>query len=235
MIKGNDISRSLWLVSNNTNVKVSWQITGNSTINLQGMPNSEATIKIVTDGSRMISTKLPVKLVNCPPGYYLDNSQICQCLYPNSRQRLDGILSCDSKNFTAIIKCGYWAGYHLSTENHTPSNINLVTGQYPRHYGYVQKQEIFLPGKNNIILLNKLFCLPVNRNGTLCGSCSNGHAVAINLVYFECISCSNWLSQHGWIVYVLTEYVSLTLLFCLVLFFDINLHSGTISSIILYF
>lgn len=52
--KGNNISRSLWLVSDNKSVQVSSQITY-STINLQGIPSSEAIIEIVTDSSRVIS------------------------------------------------------------------------------------------------------------------------------------------------------------------------------------
>ena len=65
--------------------------------------------------------------------------------------------------------------------------------------------------------------------------CSNGYGVAINSIFYDCVNCSHWLSQHGWLFYVLTEYVPSTLLFCLVLFFDINFHSGTISSVVLYF
>ena len=238
--KGNDIIRSLWLIpsnKSNKNVHVSWQLTNNSTIFLQGIPNSEASVQIITDSSHVISAKLPVKLVECPPGYYLDANKnyTCQCSYLNSREQLDGILSCDSETFTAKIKRGYWAGYHLSPEHPTPTDSNLVTGQCPRHYCNVKKQEIYLPDKSNITLLNELLCSPYNRNGTLCGKCSNGHSVAINSVYFDCIDCSHWLSQHGWIIYALTEYVPSTLLFCFILFFDINLHSGTISSVVLYF
>ena len=233
--RGNDIQRSLWLVSNSSTVKVSSQITDTSTITLQGKPKSQASIQIVTDSARIISTKLTVTLEECPPGYYLYMNRTCQCSYLNSSQRLDGILSCDSETFTVKIKRGYWAGYYLSPEDSTSSDMNLVTGQCPRHYCYVKEQETHLPNKSDMTLLNTKFCTPVNRNGTLCGRCSNGHGVAINSIYFDCINCSHWLSKHGWIMYILTEYVPSTLLFCFILFFDINLHSGTISSIVLYF
>ena len=235
--KGNNISRSLWLVSNTARVQVSSQITDSSAINLQGMPNSEASIQIVTDSSRVISAKLNVKLLECPPGYYFDSGEYntCQCFYLNSTQQLDGILFCDSETYTAIIKSDYWAGYYLSPNNPIPNESNLVTGQCPRHYCNINEQDIFLPDTNNNTELNELFCSPVNRNGTLCGMCSDGYSVAINSIFFDCVNCSHWLSQHGWLIYILTEYVPSTLLFCIVLFFDVNLHSGTISSIVLYF
>ena len=45
--KGNNISRSLWLVSDSNSVQVSSQITDNSTITLQGKPNSKALLKLL--------------------------------------------------------------------------------------------------------------------------------------------------------------------------------------------
>ena len=219
--------RSPWLISNNQSRQVSWWITGR-------ILDSKASTKIVRDSSHVRLLSVPVE---CPPGYYLDmdKNQTCQCSYQHKQQRLNGILSCDSETFTAKIRRGYWAGYHLSTEHQTPTDINLVTAQCPRHYCSVNEQEASLPNTSSITLLNKLFCSPVNRNGTLCGRCSDGYSVAINSIFYDCVNCSDWLSQHSWLTYVLTEYVPSTLLFCLVLFFDINLHSGTISSVILYF
>ena len=232
--KGHNINQTFWLVSKNDSVKLDWNISDNSYIILLGKPNSESSIEIVTDSPRVISTTISVKLAECPPGFHFSGDK-CHCSYLNKRQRINGILSCDSDNFTAKIKRGYWAGYYLYPEHPTPTDMNLVTGHCPRHHCDVKGQDIYLPDKCNVKLLNEQFCAPVNRNGTLCGSCSNGHGVAINSIYFDCINCSHWLSKHGWIMYILTEYVPSTLLFFFVLFFDINLHSGTISTIILYF
>ena len=234
--KGNNITRSLWLISNNKRVQVSQNLTDDSFITLQGAPNKIIEyIEIVTDNSRIVSAKLPVKLIECPPGYYLDNNKTCQCSYLNNTERLDGILPCNSTTFTAKIKRGYWAGYYLSPDYPNYTYKNLVTGQCSKHYCNVQEQEISLPNISDSALLNELFCSPVNRNGTLCGMCSDGHSVAINSISFDCIDCSDPQSQHGWLLYALTEYVPSTLLFFTILFFDINLHSGKISSIILFF
>ena len=128
------------------------------------MPNSETSIQIVTDSSRVISAKLNVKLLQCPPGYYFDSGEYntCQCSYLNSTQQLDGILSCDSETYTAKIKSDYWAGYYLPPNNSTPNERNLVTGQCPRHYCNIKEQDISLPDTNNVTLLNELFCSSVN-------------------------------------------------------------------------
>ena len=124
--------RSSWLMSNNQSVQTTWWVTGK----IQG--SKASTTIIVTDSSHTTSAKLPVVPVECPPGYYLDKST-CQCCYQDKGRRLNGILSCNNETSTANIRRGYWAGYHLSTEYQTPSDINLVTGQCPRHYCRVKE------------------------------------------------------------------------------------------------
>ena len=236
--KGNNISQSFWLISKNDSVKLAWDISDNSYVILHGKPNSNTSIKIVTESPRVISANIPVKLGECPPGYYFDEdkNQTCKCSYSKHAQHLDGILSCDSETFTAKIKRGYWAGYYLSSEHPTPTDKNLIAAQCPRRYCGVKGQDIHLPNKSNTTLLNAKFCSPSNRNGTLCGMCSNGYSVAINSLYFECINCSDsWLSQHGWITYVLTQLVPLTAFVYVILYFDFNPLSGIISLIVLYF
>ncbi|XP_065912580.1 uncharacterized protein [Dysidea avara] len=173
----------------------------------------------------------------CPPGYYLTSNGTCQCSFLNDKQQLNGILSCNNDRHAAKIKRGYWAGYRLSKQHPTPKYTNLVTGQCPRHYCSKMKTILqnFLPNISNITILDDLVCSPFNRTGTLCGRCVEGFAVAVNSPYYDCVNCSSWLSKHGWIILILTEYVPFTFLFSILLFFDVDLNSGSISSIILYF
>ena len=173
----------------------------------------------------------------CPPGYYLASNETCQCSFLNHKQQLNGILSCDNDRHAARIKRGYWAGYELSKQHPTPNYTNLVTGQCPRHYCSKMKtlQQNFLPNITNITILDDLVCSPFNRTGTLCGRCLEGFAVAVNSPYYDCVNYSSWLSKHGWIFLIATEYLPSTALFGVLLFFDVDLNSGTISSIILYF
>ena len=58
-------------------------------------------------------------------------------------------------------------------------------------------------------------------------------SVTINSIFYDNVNCLYWLSQHSWLICALT--LPSTLLFCLVCFFDIYFHSGTISSVILHF
>jgi len=96
-------------------------------------------------------------------------------------------------------------------------------------------QQKFLPNVTNITLLNEKVCSPFNRTGTLCGKCVEGFAVAVNSPYYDCVNCSSWLSKYGWIFLIVTEYLPSTVLFIILLFFNVDLNSGSIASIILYF
>ncbi|XP_065912578.1 uncharacterized protein [Dysidea avara] len=237
--RGNRIERSLWLMSQGDNVNLTWSLTASSTINVYGNRSQNTTIQLTTDSIRVVSAELSVKLDECPPGYYFNSSNSsCQCSFLAHGRELDGIL-CDNNDYVASIKRGYWAGYYLSKNHSHTYDDNLITGQCPQHYcsNSTQKEIIFLPNACNISALNEILCHPFNRNGTLCGRCIEGYAVAINSPYYDCIDCSNihGLSKHGWVTLILTEYIPSTILFCVLLFFDINLHAGTISSIVLYF
>jgi len=173
----------------------------------------------------------------CPPGYYLASNKTCQCSFLNDKEQLNGILSCNNDRHVAKIKRGYWAGYRLSKQHPSPYYSNLVTGQCPRHYCSKMKtvRQTFLPNTTNMTLLNDVVCSPYNRNGTLCGKCIEGFAVAVNSPYYDCVNCSNWLSEYGWIFLIITEYLPSTALFVILLFFNVDLNSGSIASIILYF
>lgn len=235
--RGNKIERSLfWLMSQNNNVNVTWRLTSSSTINLHGKQNQPATIVLTTNSLRVVSAEVSVTLDECPPGYYFNSSNdTCQCSFLASGRKLDGIL-CDNNDYTAAIKRGYWAGYHFPKNHSHGYDDYLVTGQCPQHYCScrTEKELILLPNTSNISALNELLCHRFNRNGTLCGRCLKDYAVAINSPFYDCIKCSdvNGLIRHGWVALILTEYIPSTILFCVLLFFDINLHAGTISSIV---
>jgi len=237
--RDNEIERSLWLMSSSHNVNLTWRLTSSSTINLHGNLNQSSTILLTTDSLRVVSNNLFVIIDECPPGYYFNSSNgTCQCSFLVSGRKLDGIL-CDNDNYTAAIKRGYWAGYHFPKNHSDGYDDFLVTGQCPQHYcsKTTEMELISLPNTSNISALNELLCHPFNRSGTLCGRCIEGYAVAINSPYFDCVNCSDvhGLNRHGWVALTLTEYIPSTILFCILLFFDINLHAGTISSIVLYF
>jgi len=60
--------------------------------------------------------------------------------------------------------------------------------------------------------------------------------MAVNSLYYECVNCSDCGHRKpSWIILFVTECLPSTLLFGILLFFDIDLNSGAVCSIILYF
>ena len=72
------------------------------------------------------------------------------------------------------------------------------------------------------------------REGRLCGKCKEGHSVAINSLYLECVSCKSWSGYKGWLILLAVEFLPLTVLILLVLVLKLDVSNGTVNGLILY-
>ena len=224
----------LYLISGGKEVSVYPNLTADYKVTLCGHPGKTSQILMITKSARNVSLTLNITLQQCPPGYkWNQDTKKCKCRYKDWQ----GILYCDDVSFTSYLLRGYWAGYILS--QHTIANENsLVTVKCPPQFctkfddPFRRRQ---LPNQANYTALDQLICSPQNRTGLLCGNCTKDHGVAINVraFRFNCIHCSD--TKYSWLKYVLSEFLPLTIFFIVILFFDINIHSGVTSSIILYF
>ena len=231
---GHSTQGSIWLYSKSENVTMYPNLTADYKVSSNGLPGSQTRVLLVTNSPRNVSYVLNVLLQQCPPGYGWQGNKttgdgMCTCQYQNWR----GVLYCDDVSFSAYLARGYWAGYILN--NDTANENNFVTAKCPARYCISSTFRLKLPSAASNAALNDLICSPQNRNGRLCGICTPNHSVAINVraLQYKCIECSS--SKYGWLLYILTEFVPLTVFFGAILFFDINVHSGVTSSIILFF
>ena len=228
---------SVWLYSFKKQVSVSPKLTADYKTTPKGKPGDHAQVLIVTDSARNVSLTINMILEQCPPGYkWNNNTKVCECGYEDWQ----GILYCDDVSFTSYLVRGYWAGYILprlinSTAN--KSSLQLVTVKCPSHFcaKFDTPFRRRLPSEANDIIMDHMICGPQHRTGKLCGNCTKDHGVAINVraFRFNCTHCSD--TKYSWLKYVLSEFLPLTIFFIVILFFDINIHSGVTSSIILYF
>ena len=83
-------------------------------------------------------------------------------------------------------------------------------------------------------VLDTAICRNQNRTDRLCGKCIDGYCITINRRYYKCIS-----NTHGyrwpWVILIATEYLPSTFLLVVILFYDVNLHSGSLGAIVMYF
>lgn len=225
---------SVWLYSHNRQqVSVYPKLTADYKVAPHGHPGDSSEVLVVTNGPRNVSVTIKMTLKQCPPGYkWNKDNKECECSYEVWR----GILYCNDTSFTSYLARGYWAGYLLSTYN-IANESSLVTAKCPSQYCSkldtpLRRQ---LPDIANVTIMDNRICGPQNRTGPLCGDCARNHGVAINVraFQFHCINCSD--TKYSWLIYLSSEFLPLTIFFIIILFFDINLHSGVTSSIILYF
>ena len=187
---------------------------------LDGKPGEAIELYLQTTTSRSSYTRLNVTFIDCPPGFsYNASSSQCNC----SHQEYAGLVKCDA--FNSYITPGYWAGF---IENST----EMVTSYCPQSYcNYKERSLIRLPKKND--LLNRFMC-GKSRTGIACGSCTPGYTAHFHSPSFQCKHVDPTLCKVGWLFYILSELLPVTVVFITVLVLNISFTSGTVNGFILF-
>jgi hypothetical protein len=81
-------------------------------------------------------------------------------------------------------------------------------------------------------LFNTSFC-GNNREGRLCGQCSHGTGVPINILN-QCVDCSQY-SSYGWLIFIAIEILPMTVIVLLILIFNIQLTNGSINGLVFFY
>ena len=169
-----------------------------------------------------------VELQQCPPGFIIVHASCCHC---EIHSNYVGLTECDNKRFEANISRAYWIGY---LEKNNSSDSNLYSSLCPRGFCHGmsnQRLSIPLPNASNIEEMDNLICGP-NRTGFLCAKCRENHSAFFHTESFNCFQ-----DQHcslGYLFFLLSEILPVTIVFILVLFFNIQLTSGNVQGFILY-
>ena len=211
--------------SNISQLDNAWKCIPDNTIKLFGQPNESVLVDFYTLGPRVIFTQANVTLLPCPPGYYANISCTTggRCTY-NSTE-------CVCGNYHGFIRClerfrsrleiqGTWIGFY--------KNGTLVAGKSP----YTYTVNATLP--QNPALLDSQLCQPSHRQGVLCGKCISGYAPSMNSESFECVKCTGTKAKLGWLLFIATKFVPLTILFVILIVFNISLTSGPANAFIFY-
>ena len=156
--------------------------------------------------------------LSCPPGF-VPQGNSCVCAdWPNE------IVTCDEDSLNASMQIGYCMTYDNETNEVRVGrcqNTIYRNDSYKRYY----------PLPTNVSHLNDRVCGPSNSKGLLCGECQDGFAVAALWNDF-CINCTS--ASNGWIKFIATHYLPLTVIFMLIIIFAINIVSGPIKSFIFF-
>ena len=197
---------------------------------LKGSPHSSATLVLESNIIANIRVEVNVVLTYCPPGLYLVEDHLCTCsaIHPDSPM-YEGIYRC-ANYISSVLITGKWAGYlPIGTQNQTDDNF--VTGNCNTNlcnFNHTKSHHV-LPLISSE--LNHFICGPY-REGVLCTECTAGNVTYYHSPSYQCGSIEN--CRYGIIYYALSELLPVTVLFLIILIFNINMTSGAVYTFILY-
>ena len=205
--------------------------TSNYNITLTGNPNDTGTVHVYTLTFHNVSFMTDVRLSECPPGFILDQeTSTCRCSAVMDRNNYKSIFACNNKEFQAVANIGYWIGY-IPVDSPTP--FNLYTGTCPLGYCYTtNKSYIILPEHPSSQELDEILCLPENRTGILCGECIANHSVYYHSYRYTCGPDTH--CHLGFLFYLLSEILPLTIIFGVTIIFRVNFTSGYLNGFVLF-
>ena len=218
----------------NIEIDEAYMFTSHNWIKILGKPGIKATLRLVHSEVWTITTEINVTLQECPPGYVLRGRK-CVCSVKEKENLYACIKSCNDTTFTATIKHGYWMGYSNIGKNKIfGKEDDLVYAFCPLTHCFNElngTRRRDLQKDTNKTALDYLVC-GETRTGKLCSHCRGKNAVHFNSYRFTCKednSCSL-----GWLYYILSEIIPVTILFSILIIFDIELSKGAVNGLILY-
>ena len=208
----------------------------NNNIKITGESGKRFNLTIFMSTFHVTGANIPVILSSCPPGYVTDNtSRTCICSAGgqfSSNPTYNGIIGCQDNLGVAMVTSGFWVGYILANESE--SENNLYTGDCPmgfcRYFNNDSSGQYY-----NLTLiasyeeLQEVVCVNERRD-ILCGRCKDSNSVYFHSDTFKCDK-NNWC-HIGFLFYVLSELIPITILFILILGFDVCLTNGTAYSLL---
>ena len=220
-------------IQNNSNVELDTAFSScvGEKIVLKGKPGQYAYLYLHTTSSRLSYIRLWVKLTDCPPGFiFSEASSGCVC----NAHKYVGLLGCNTTVFYSYLNPGFWVGMLSDAEN--SSYLELVTSYCPLNFcNYNGTNSIGnrleLPQRHS--QLNKAMC-GKSRTGVACGSCIIGYTTYFHSPKYQCKLADSTLCKVGWLFYILSELVPVTVVFITVLVLNISFTSGAVNGFILY-
>ena len=217
--------------NNSIEVDSAYTFISNKYIKLLGSPGDRGYITLESVHKRKIVYEFLVQLNECPPGFVEVEDKQCECSF-NEKNRIEGIFSCNEETFEAQLLAGYWMGYDNYYSNDSGNTTELIYSFCPFSYclSNADKTEATLPQNTSEEALDEIIC-GESRTGKLCHKCrkgfySNYHDYDYNCKMKEC--------KFGWLLYIISEIVPVTLLFTVVILFNISFVDGAVSGFVLF-
>ena len=196
---------------------------------LMGNSGDRAELTLTEKSSRQSYLSFQVNLSLCPPFYKLVDFW-CEC-YTNKDTYYVAFFRCEGYNINrqASLREGYWVGYNETDES---VNKTFLMSYCPNGYCNSEvEDDNYYNLTSDLEELDKLVC-EEGRRGRLCGECLENMTVFFYSRRFIC--GKEDLCHLGLLFYLLSEILPLTILFLLVIFFNISFTSGSLNGFIFF-
>ena len=133
----------------------------------------------------------------------------------------------------AYILYGYFVTYSEGQLIFSDSIIFYEEDAFATYSSPMDDPDFFeLPG--NISELNDYVCGSANRKGLLCGECIDGFGPSATWSEMKCSNCTTALARYGVVIFLLSELLPVSILYFIILIFQVNLTSAPMVVFIFY-
>ena len=223
-----NVTTNYLVTVNSTNVTTSnyYSEISSNILRLYGVVHTSALVTLSDTTSRQIAHTFIATMQSCPPGFIEDESHSCICSV-STDSSYAGIHSCNLTLMRAYQQQGFWIGYKA---NETAGEDTLASGYCPQEFCSDGNSHL-LPISADREELDELICSE-SRTGVLCGQCKENFSVYYHSLDFGCKA-----DKHcgvGWLLYILSEIVPVTIVFLVIIFFNVPFTSGLVHGFIFY-
>ena len=160
---------------------------------------------------------LGVSNTSCPTGFYYNNTTSkCDCdefLVERS------YIECNQLHKRAYINNAVCL--MSATNSNSVGLCPLTLGNWENITNRLWSE---LPSDSD--MLNTTMCGPYNREGYLCGKCIDGYGLPVYSHDLKCVNCSKFSTGVSIVMYIIIQFVPITLFFVCVVVFHLNITSG---------
>ena len=156
---------------------------------------------------------------SCPTGFYYNNSTSkCDCdefLVDNN------FILCNEQEKKAYIRNG---ACFMSATNSIAYSVGLCPLTLGSWENITNRLYSELPSDPD--MLNATMCGPYNREGYLCGKCIDGYGLPVYSHDLKCVNCSKFSTGVSIVMYIIIQFVPITLFFVCAVVFHLKITSG---------
>ena len=156
---------------------------------------------------------------SCPTGFYHNNTTSkCDC----DEFLVDlNFIQCNQPDKTAYIHNGVCFMSSTNSNTYSVGYCPLTLG----NWGNITNR-LYSEMPSDPDMLNATTCGPYNREGYLCGECIDGYGLPVYSQDLKCLNCSKFSTGVSIVMYIIIQFVPITLLFVCAVVFHLNITSG---------